>query len=188
MGTLSNVPVTTNLKALYEHLGITSADVSFSHPTDLDHYDINIPSVVQVFLDALYVSIDPEVSGLHFSKTNALIETDRKAGKVREKFITVGSGMELTYTQKYNEALAYKLASYTDLPSYPFVEAESQASGLSGQDAADDIIANGDAWKIIGSQIEKQRRLGKLNIAQQTTLSDVKTALDAVITALDSIT
>lgn len=123
-------------------------------------------------------------------KEEANVALDDKAAEVRKRFISCGDGIEMTYMEKREEATAFKDAGYPEaqIADYPFIEAEAIATDDTGTQAADAILAQCTAWKVAGAEIEKQRRLGKVQIEQQLGVGGVETARDNALAALDAIT
>lgn len=113
---------------------------------------------------------------------------DRYAGTVREKFITAVSGQALTYQEKADEAADYVAAGYpADLSSYPFIQADVDAMGITSTEAADAILAQKSAWIAIGAQIEKLRLGGKKQVMDATDTTVVATILADTMAALDAV-
>ena len=101
---------------------------------------------------------------------------DQAAGAARARYITVAPGQESTYMQKTMDATAYKAAGYTgDVPL--MIQAEADAVGCTPQEAADQILAQAQAWLVKGSQIEGVRRSWKLTVAaSENRLADCAAA------------
>lgn len=121
-------------------------------------------------------------------KLGAKLAVDAYAEQVRLKYINAGSGQALIYQKKAEEAAAYVDAGYpVDLSSYPFIEAEIDATGKTKEQVADDIITARDTWTTIGIQIEKTRLGGKKNIDDATSRTEVVSARNDTITALEAL-
>jgi len=121
-------------------------------------------------------------------KTKAKEAIDYMAEVVRLKYVTPGSAQAMTYQEKGEEAADYVAASYpADLSSYPFIQAEINATGKTKEAAADDILAQKAAWIAVGASIEEERLSGKKAVDDATDESAVDTAKDAAITALGAI-
>lgn len=136
---------------------------------------------------AAYIA-DPE--RLVEKKSAAKRTVDRRAEYIRRGYITFGDGQAMTYLRKEDEAEKYKTAGYPTIGSpvdYPWIQAEMDATGLSGQQAADLILAQRDAWLTVGTAIEKERRLGKVNIDAATDEAGVNTARDNATAALEAL-
>lgn len=117
---------------------------------------------------------------------NAVI--DAHAGATRMKFITVAPGQEMTYLEKADEAADFVAAGYpADLSSYPFIQAEVNATGQTATEAADAIIAQKGAWITIGSEIEEHRMTGKTQMASAANQTDVDAIVSSIKALLDSV-
>ena len=113
---------------------------------------------------------------------------DEAAGRARARYITVTPGQEATYVEKGRQAEAYRAAGYpADLTSYPWIQAEVNATGKTPQQAADDILAQRDQWIALGAQIEELRIKGKSDIRSATTKAQVRQLADQAVAALDAI-
>jgi len=117
-------------------------------------------------------------------------KVDIAAERARRRYLSFGSGQAMSYLRKEDDAQAYKDAGYPALGSpveYPWVNAEAEATNVTAQQAADTILAQRDAWLVIGVQIEKERRIGKENIDAANDEDGVNTARDTVIAILEGI-
>jgi len=153
--------------------------VSFSGSPVPSEDDIN------TFYTNYQASPDRLVDAKHVAK----IEIDNMAEIVRLKYITAGFGQSMTYQEKAAEAQEYKDAGYPTITGseYPWVKAEMDATGDNGQTAADDILAQRAAWVAIGTVIERERRLGKINVDAAGDESAVTTAKDAALVTLGAL-
>lgn len=125
---------------------------------------------------------------LTFYKRAGRFLIDVTAEQARLRYVTAGSGQAMVYLKKGDEADAYVLAGYpADTSGYPFIEAEINATGKTKEVAADDIVAQRNAWVILGASIEEERLGGKKAIDDATDEAGVDTARDATIIALDAI-
>lgn len=123
-------------------------------------------------------------------KANARNLIDISAEKARHRYITGGDGQAMTYLEKGNEAADYIAAGYPIMgspPEYPFVHADSVAFGIIHQEAADQIVAQKSTWVAVGAQIEQERLNGKNTVTNATDESEINTARDNTITALEAI-
>lgn len=96
------------------------------------------------------------------------------AERVRNQFLTPGSGQAITYTRKEAEARAWQPGD--DPASAPFLAAEAAAVSMTIDDLAALVIAQADAWVAAGSAIEARRRGLLVAIEEATT----RAALDAL--------
>lgn len=121
-------------------------------------------------------------------KSNAKKEIDETAEIVRLKFITGGAGQAMAYQEKGEEAADYVAASYpADLSSYPFIQAEINATGKTKEQAADDIIAQKSAWITAGAAIEEERLKGKKAITDAADETAVNSQRDIATAALEAL-
>lgn len=121
-------------------------------------------------------------------KSAAKLRVDVAAEHARKRYLTSGSGQAMTYLRKETEAQAYKDAGYPAVgEDYPWIKAEMDATGNTGQECADNILSQSSAWLTIGTNIEKERRKGKLNIDAENDVADVNEARDEAIAVLDAI-
>ena len=113
---------------------------------------------------------------------------DRMAEAARRRHITGGDGQVMAYLDKSDEAADYKAAGYpADLSSYPFVQAEVNATGKTNQNAADDILTERSNWIAAAASIEEERLSGKKAVNDAATIEDAVTAHDAAVTALQAL-
>jgi hypothetical protein len=111
---------------------------------------------------------------------------DAAAGAARLRYITDVPGQQDTYILKAEQAHAYLDNLNGTVP--PFVQAESDATGMSPVDAANLIIAAEHEWcDILGPAVERERRRGKVAVDAATTLDAVDFAVSAALMALGSI-
>lgn len=127
-------------------------------------------------------------STLDDKKTNAKSIVDQTAERIRSKYITPGAGQTLVYQEKSDEATDYITAGYpVDLTSYPFIQAEVNATGKTKEQAADDIIAAKATTIAALVSIEEERLSGKRNIDDVVDESGINSICDAAITALEEL-
>lgn len=122
------------------------------------------------------------------AQDKAKIDIDAKAGEVREKYITVVSGQEATYVEKAKDAQRYiddGVPEITDGSVYPFTWAESVAMSNTPLESSNYIIATRDLWLQIAANIEQERRNGKITVDVAINETEVATAFNSAIAALD---
>lgn len=119
----------------------------------------------------------------------ARADIDAAAGRARQRYITTAPGQSETYTAKYADAKAYLAAgSPSEASAYPWVAAESQATGQAPAQAAQTIKATGDAWNLtLGPAIEAARIGGKTALASLATLVELQNHVAQVVATLDAI-
>ncbi|WP_430009967.1 hypothetical protein [Methylophaga lonarensis] len=110
--------------------------------------------IVQGMIDAF----DP----LPFAQTEAIEKINTAAGAARSRYVTNVPHQDATYQLKLEDCLAFAGAGYpeSELADYPFVAAEAEANGTSGQAAAELVIATYNSWKHLAARIEGKRRAG----------------------------
>lgn len=99
---------------------------------------------------------------------------DEEASTVRARFITSGTGQDITYMYKALEASAW--ASGNDPASAPFLAKEAAATGVSIDDLAAAVRANAQAWTAIGSEIEALRIGAKQAVGLAINLAEIAAA------------
>jgi len=99
---------------------------------------------------------------------------DVRADNVRSQFITNTPGQMATYVEK--EAEARRILAGESSP-IPFLSCEADAIGCDVTDLAHEVVAQADAWRIIGARIEAARRKAKLGIASAANLGELYRAL-----------
>lgn len=132
--------------------------------------------------------LSADVIPLATLRSQACDKVDQAAGAARSRYLTVAPGQEATYIAKELSARAYKAAGYpSDTTAYPWIAAESVATGATPTVAADNIIATADAWAAIGAQIEEIRISGKALINTKMNQNTINTALATILAQLDAI-
>lgn len=125
---------------------------------------------------------------LEEAKATGKSEIDSMAGTVRSKYITVAPGQEMTYLEKSDQATDFVAAGYpADTSSYPFIQAEMDATGQTKEQAADGILAQKSAWITVGSAIEEHRLYGKAQVDVAVNLAEVDTAVANATALLDAV-
>jgi len=115
-------------------------------------------------------------------------DIDSAAGMARSRYITTVAGQEATYLSKAADADRYKAAGYpADTSSYPWVESEMSATGMTAQQSTDGIIVQRDAWNTLGAIIESERIKGKISVSQAVTISEAVQQANITISNLNSL-
>lgn len=105
------------------------------------------------------------------TKARAILDIDSAAGAARLKYITDVPGQAAVYAAKLEQAQVY-LADQTIIGDY--LKAEADATNVSLQQAAQQIIEKATIWNNIkGPQIEAIRRKHKLAIESASTPEQV---------------
>ncbi|MGD9171156.1 MAG: hypothetical protein PVI97_13995 [Candidatus Thiodiazotropha sp.] len=115
-------------------------------------------------------------------------EIDEAAGATRSKYITAVPGQAETYLRKSDDAKAYIAAgSPSDSTSYPWVKADAEAYGITPGEAAEAIMAQEAAWRLLGTGIEIIRLGCKKQLDQATTTAQVNRIATEAIQKLEAV-
>lgn len=121
-------------------------------------------------------------------EAECLERIDRKASRVRERFITSGTGQSAVYITKYEEARAYKAASSPTDSDYPYLAMESDRRGVTVANLADEVIATRNGWTDpAGATIEAERVGGKQDVRAASDADSKRSAANSAIATLDDI-
>lgn len=111
-----------------------------------------------------------------------------EAGEARVRYTTNIPFQEASYQAKEIEVRRYKAEGYPeDLTGFPFVYAESDATGATPQEAADTIIAQADQWMNLLAEVERLRRKGIVKLKSESDWKKLKVVADEYINALKAI-
>lgn len=124
------------------------------------------------------------VPNLDEVKLSAYAEVDTEAGKARSRYITVAPGQEATYIAKAEQADKYVSGGYntSTLVNYVWLVSECNALGVATTGAinstavknvVDSILAQRDAWYQKGSSIEEIRRSTKIQIGNESDITNI---------------
>jgi len=140
--------------------------------------DINTQSIITIV----------PASDIAGDRMRAKNSVDNSAEAARSRYLTWGAGQAMTYQEKSDEATDYVASGYpADLSSFPFIQAEVNATGKTATQTADDILTQRSAWIAVGAQIEEARLGGKANIDAANSETAIDTARDNVVAILDAI-
>lgn len=110
---------------------------------------------------------------------------DRFAGDVRNRFVSSGHGIELTYAYKSQEAQAFAAAGYVGGEAdFPFIFREATATDSTPQEVADRILARIAALRDVGSTLEAQRLRAHKQISEAVDEASAKEAKDFALASL----
>lgn len=112
-------------------------------------------------------------------KSELCSKIDNLAGTVRAKYITNSIGQDATYTEKARQCELYKQDGYPDPADpikYSYVIAEANARLCSLDNACEGILAERDAWGVLGAKIEECRRKTKISINDAQSEVDINSA------------
>lgn len=146
------------------------------------------PQPTESDVTTFYAAYESSPDRLNEYKALARYKVDQAAEYARLRYITNGAGQAMVYQLKGAEAEAYITAGYpVDTSSYPFIQAEMNATGKTKEQAADDIITQRNAWVALGASIEQQRLAGKGAVDAAIDEVGVDSARDTAVTILDGI-
>ena len=121
-------------------------------------------------------------------QATAFNRIDQSAERARLRHITGGIGQALVYQEKAEQAVDYIAAGYpSDLSSYPYLQAEANATGKDSTQIANDILTQRSMWIAIGADIEEARLRGKKAVREATDIDSITVARDATITILNEV-
>lgn len=122
------------------------------------------------------------------NQTTAFNRIDQSAERARLRHITGGIGQALVYQEKAEQAVDYITAGYpSDLASYPYLQAEANATGKDSTKIANDILAQRSLWIAIGAQIEEIRLKGKRVVREAIDIDGISVARDATVAELNAL-
>lgn len=130
---------------------------------------------------------------LDAEKEKAKTLIDENAGKTRVKYVTNIPGQSATYLRKEKHAQSFRDDGYPEasinLPKYRYIKGEVDANGgaITGQQAADTILATADQWDALNQLIESERLKGKIAVKNSVSYDQIITARDSAIAVLQSI-
>ncbi len=138
---------------------------------------------------ATVIPAAPWLGGMDAPKEIARAQIDALASACRLRFISTGVGQDATYVSKERECRAYREAGYPDdLTGYPYIAAESAATGLSPRQTADDLIATADTWNLVlGPQIEGVRRGKKVEVDGCTNQAEIDAVVASARAAFNAV-
>lgn len=137
------------------------------------------------FNDAPYVASAGAVAAAFVQKkADAVTQVNTLAGQERAKYITVTIAQDSTYLDKAAEAKAYLAAKAASTAitagTYPYIEAEASATGMTEDAVAELISSMETTWRTINAKIEGIRRGACVAIDAATTAE----AIDAILAGL----
>jgi hypothetical protein len=109
-------------------------------------------------------------------KVSACAYVDSEAEKVRARFITIGAGQAMTYTYKLAEAREFVQQDEPTAADFPFLNAEAIATGTPIAQIAALVLANAEAWSMVGAKIEGARLAAKAAVQAATNVAQIASA------------
>lgn len=146
----------------------------------------SLGKVIEADVDGYPVAVDPPAPAFEDAKLTALRALDVSAGEARARFISDGEGILQEYDRAYSVAIAFRDASYAGgVPAA--VAANMRYKAMTALQAADDIIAEGDALNTVLDAIRDQRLDGKLAVKGAVEGGDVGVIVQPFLDALAAI-
>lgn len=141
--------------------------------------------------------IKPDVNGYPFlefppeptdaaRRSTAKIIIDRQAGAARERFVSPGDLIDQEYLAAETAAQDFKAAGYPSSNVPPEVQSWADAASMTTIEAADDIIATGENWRGVLSQVREVRLAGKAAV-DAAAAGDIETTTQTYIEQLQSM-
>lgn len=136
-------------------------------------------------VEALYESFDP----LPLAQADAIALVNQSAAAARLRYATDIPFQTEAYKIKYEDCAAFKLAGYPeqDIEQYKYVNARAARFGVTGQVAADEIIAIRSFWDNKMFVIENTRDAGNEAVAACTDWTQCKAAAQGFIETLEAV-
>tara|TARA_S200002703_G_scaffold84262_1_gene72671 strand:- start:316 stop:885 length:570 start_codon:yes stop_codon:yes gene_type:complete len=122
-------------------------------------------------------------------KSTHLLRVDDDAERIRQKYITRGDGMAITYREKLEQAeqaiaqgqaAIDALTTEEQIAAYPTLAASVGIEGATLWDCAQIVLVKYQQWAGLSHAIEKIRLAGKKAINDAETVEAVQAAYDAV--------
>src|SRR5699024_5033287 len=121
------------------------------------------------------------------AEADYLRRVDIYIGGVRAQVITAVPGQAETYQAKAADADAFLAAADPDPTDFPWVAAEARATGVTPQQAATAIVAQRDAWAVLGAAVEEVRMRAKTEIRAATSARAMQAAYEAMQAAVTDL-
>lgn len=118
------------------------------------------------------------VKDLSQARRLALIEIDETAGRVRQRFISPGHGIEMSYNEKNLEALAYR---QDPSGSFPLLESEVGITAPTLEAVVQVIETNRAVWTAVEAQINQVRLQAKKDVNAASTTAEIETVLGGLL-------
>lgn len=122
-------------------------------------------------------------------KKELLEKVDEDAERYRMKYITPGTGMSMTYTEKRDqanavhsmgEAAANDLSQSDRVAQFPTLAASVGLEAPTLWACALLVIAKSEAWATLSHAIERKRLLGKKSISDASDAASARAAYEAI--------
>lgn len=136
-------------------------------------------------VEVLYESFDP----LPLAQADAIALINQSAAAARLRYATDIPFQTEAYKVKYEDCAAFKAAGYPEqsIEQYKYVNARAIRLGVTGQVAADEIIAIRSFWDNKMFVIENARDAGNEAVAACTDWTQCKAAAQGFIETLEAV-
>lgn len=136
-------------------------------------------------VEALYAEFDP----LPLAQADAIALINEAAGNARLRFATDIPFQTEAYKTKYENCAAFKAAGYpeADIEQYKYVHARAVRLGVTGQQAADEIIGIRNFWDNKMFEIENARDAGNEAVMACSGWGDCKAVAQGFVDTLEAI-
>lgn len=111
-------------------------------------------------------------------KVDARRKVDLEAEKVRQFFITPGSGQAMVYREKQIEAEAVVANPSISVSEVPHIAAEAELNQITLLDQAAVILTMAHQWIQISVLIEERRLVAKATVDQATNPIEIEAAAE----------
>ena len=136
----------------------------------------------------VFVPPEPAPPSLNEVKAQYKSQVDIDAEAQRLLYITSGSGMAMTYSEKKEQALAVldigseaaNALANNGSAEYPLLAASVGVEAATLYDAAELVMSRYEAWVAIGGAIESKRLIAKKAINDASDVQAVKAAYEAI--------
>lgn len=139
------------------------------------------------------LSVTKDLTALRVA-VNARIDAAAEVARIRPDRLTPGDGQQQEYRETLREARLYQDDPAPAEADYPMLVAERDAQVESGANpsatlgsVASEVIAEVVGWNTVGQAIKKERRKGKMMVAQAVTPAAIESAADAAVAAIEAI-
>lgn len=120
-----------------------------------------------------------KVFGLDFEtyRAQSIKALDTDAEAFRDRFITPGSGMAMTYLTKLREAESFLANTEISAFETPHITAEAEIDGMTRMEKATQIVVTAYEWTNLSARIDALRIVKKKAIEAATTPAEIRTIL-----------
>lgn len=156
------------------------------HCLDSAEFEYLLPVPCTPITEAEALALSAPQQPIADYKKAAKTAIDSAAGNARAAFPSPGSLVDAEYYLAERQAREYKAAGYSGtVPGS--VQSWADVSGMTAQQAADDIIATADQWYGVLEVIRSARLSGKAAVDAAADHAAVDAAAASAVAALDTI-